>query len=302
MIDFNIQEILSQNYSEITKNSVFEILSGGSENYNYRVDNKYVCTILGRRSSIKNLEFVTEYTNFLARHKMLSLHILPNIHGKFYIEIENDIVILQPFLSGKVLENSEITVKHSYNLGLALGQCHKIVHFKNFTPHRQTVTNLQHLTNYLQNIETDNLLTKLSIYLETEYSKNFHEDYIPIHGDLFEDNVLFDIDGNLVAIIDFHFAENFSRYFDLGTVLCNWVKIEEYTSWNKILQNDIWQEFERGYIQSNLAIDKNILLYWAIYSAVRFFVTRHQDYGSNNPTRLNPNVMLNKCKIFEKII
>jgi homoserine kinase type II len=228
-------------YTSLTKAQASEILSlypfekieildiipmgHGISNSNFKVvlsDNTLLLLKISNDKSLKEIEQELIILDLLkSQNYPYSLAPYQTKNKRLAYEYENLHGVVFPFVHGHV---ASIDKKHCFLIGQALGQLHllsqpllknpQIRHYSEIGFH------LQSISHYCQSPTALEPFKKsfMSIF-DDDFIQQVAQSKLPqgvIHGDLYFDNVLFDDNDNIVAILDFEQAGIGSMLLDIG--------------------------------------------------------------------------------------
>jgi len=268
----NVQEIADA-YG-LGKVQSYKILSGGSENTNYRVEterDKYVFTICEQKTPQGAVELAKLLTH-LGAHNFTTSKIIPTAKGENVSIWQGKPILVKSYLEGKISE--DFSPRLLQFLGAELGALHKIpapdylpkiinygmeyfVDVKDYAPNS---------TFYQWLLETQNYIQK---YLINDLPKAL------IHSDIFYSNVIVSSDEQSAVIMDFEEATYYYRVFDIGMMivgLCTENLTVNFTKAQDILQ---------GYQSVNplSAAELKALPAATVYAAAATAFWRHRQFN-----------------------
>jgi homoserine kinase type II len=297
-----------QSYQEIVE---------GIDNSNFIINTskgKFILTIFESRINSCDLPFFINLKLHLAKKHICCPCPVINNHQQVISEFKNKESVIVSFLSGKTLTPSangyyqSITIKHCQEVAKILAKMHLAVDdFKGNRINDLAINNFRNLFNKFANRLDDfqlglkDQLSKDLTMLEDLWQKNYQPS-MPIkacHLDLFPDNVFFDQDHNLSAVIDFYFAGNELLIYDLAIIINAWCFDEINFNQQKYLaivnyyqQLRILNEDEQKFLPIALAC-----------ASMRFLLTRLHDYFFTDKNSLvkikDPKEYLMKLNYFK---
>ena len=262
---FNLEEFIN-----------FKGISSGVTNSNYLInmsDSKYILTIF-EHNKIDELPFYVDLMTFLSKQNFLCPVPITNRDGEALSILKDKPALMVSFLEGK--ERTSRDSKCSYLVGEYLAKLHLTA--KKFSKINKNPRDLNWMSEMFLNIQKYlSSEDKKIIELEIHYQKEFNREDLPrgiIHGDLFQDNVLF-LDDNVSGIIDFYYACNEIFIYDVAITINDWC-IDKDGKINKLM----FLEFLKGYESVRTLLSKeydylNIALRMA---ALRFWLSRLGDF------------------------
>jgi homoserine kinase type II len=292
----------------------FQEIIAGIDNSNYIIttdQSKFILTIFEERLKNENIEFFINLKNFLAENQIICPKAIKNKSGNITGEIKGKKFAIISFLKGKMLSpNSKgyypnISIKHCEQLGDQLGKIHRII--PNFQQSRHNdldINGMEKIFNKFQ-LQLKILGIKDEIAQYINQCRNINTSNLKkqvIHSDIFPDNVFFDEGDNLSGIIDFYFAGNDFLIYDLAVVINAWC-FDGDNFFIPEKENAIIKHYENN--RQLTAIEKEIFNNMKLKAALRFFLTRLQDFFNTSEDSLvkvkNPKEYLEKIRYWHNI-
>jgi len=196
----------------------YKLLSGGSENTNYRIKtskDEYILTICEQKS-------VTEATNLarllvhLNENKFNTSQIIQTKNGAWAGDFEGKPLLLKTFIKGII--TPDFSNKQMEKLGSDLAALHTL-EAPEFVP-RKLGYGIEHFPE-AQTHAPDAPFAKW-LKSTTNYIQSFIQDGLPkalIHGDIFYNNIITNTKTGQVTIMDFEEATYYYRVYDIGMTL-----------------------------------------------------------------------------------
>lgn len=276
LIEADIKKIFRQ-YSIATIDS-FVILSGGSENTNYKIwseNRKFVLTICEQKT-LENALDLALLLDHLAKHDFETSEVIPNNSGELVSIWNGKPVMLKVFLEGDIIEDlpNQILV----NLGVKMGELHRISppsYLPKVLSYGQEYFN--ETKQYSINSSFDYWLSEIHRYILPYFSSNLPKALI--HSDIFYSNVIVNKKKQCACIMDFEEAANYYRIFDIGMTIvglcCEKGKVNlEKTGF-----------LLKGYQQiiDLQEVEKKALQAFTVYAAAAMTFWRHRNFNHTNP-------------------
>lgn len=276
LIEADIKKIFRQ-YSIATIDS-FVILSGGSENTNYKIwseNRKFVLTICEQKT-LENALDLALLLDHLAKHDFETSEVIPNNSGELVSIWNGKPVMLKVFLEGDIIEDlpNQILV----NLGVKMGELHRISppsYLPKVLSYGQEYFN--ETKQYSINSSFDYWLSEIHRYILPYFSSNLPKALI--HSDIFYSNVIVNQKKECACIMDFEEAANYYRIFDIGMTIvglcCEKGKVNlEKTGF-----------LLKGYQQiiDLQEVEKKALQAFTVYAAAAMTFWRHRNFNHTNP-------------------
>lgn len=269
-------EILKQ-YDIETIDS-FSLLSGGSENTNYKVrsgNRKFVLTICEQKT-FANANDLAHLLAHLAKHDFETSKVIPNNSGDLVSLWNEKPIMLKNFLDGEIIEDLPNQIIE--NIGFKMGELHQIA-VPDYLP-----KGLNYGQEYFHETSQYASNSSFTSWLETihEYIKPYFNENLPnalIHSDIFYSNVIVNENSQSACIMDFEEAANYYRIFDVGMTIVG------LCSENKKLNLEKMGYLLKGY-QQIIALqeaEKKALQAFTVYAAAAMTFWRHRNFNHTNP-------------------
>jgi homoserine kinase type II len=210
----DIKEIV-RNYGLIVNH--FEPFGGETANSSYLLETdqeSYILTVFLEKT-FTNVTKMGQLLLLLGEYKFPSTRLIPLLTGEPALLYKEKPIILKRYISGQVCE--DLNESMLYQIGEAMAKLHQIPDL-DFLPnqHAYGLELFSSVINCNINREYESWLEEQLRYFEQKLPSELPRG--PIHGDLFDENILFD-DENLKAIIDFEDACYYYKLFDLGMAI-----------------------------------------------------------------------------------
>ena len=195
-----------------------EPMKEGQVNYNYLLETekeKYVLTIFNKKNydEIITLVGILEH---LSEKKFPSSKLVETVNGDLFDTYQKQYVIMKKYIEGEIIEN--LNEKQLFKVGKILAELHNI-DVPSFVPDKYPYGIESFEQVYVKKAEDEEYikwLQKKEKYLKENISNGLPK--VLIHGDVFYDNLLWK-NGMLAALIDFEYACNYYKIFDIGTAI-----------------------------------------------------------------------------------
>ena len=263
-------------------------IAEGVENSNFLVETtagRFILTIYERRVREDELPYFLGLMQWLAQHDYPSAEPMPGRDGRLYRPIRGKPAALVEFLNG--LSVRRPTAAHCREAGAGMAWLHQAA--AGFAGRR---------VNDLGQAAWAPLFSRLGgaaeglkpglaavVAADLETFARAWPSGLPsgaIHADLFPDNVFFQ-GGQFAAAIDFYFACDDALAYDLAVALNAWC-FEPDGSFNVTLARSLIAGYESRRPLSAAEREALPILAWG--AAMRFFLTRLNDWGSTPPGAL----------------
>ncbi len=214
--DISIKNIFEQyDVGEILE---YKLLSGGSENTNYRIKaskNEYILTICEQKSE-KEASNLARLLVHLNKNEFNTSKIISTKKGAWNGAFEGKPILLKTFIKGTI--TPDFTHQQMEKLGKDLANLHHI-EAPDFVP-RCLGYGIEHFAE-TQAHAPDAPFTKW-LKPTTKYIQSFIKDDLPkalIHSDIFYNNIITNQETGQVTIMDFEEAAYYYRVYDIGMTL-----------------------------------------------------------------------------------
>jgi len=208
---------------DLSKTLNYKLLTGGSENTNYKIKTSnatYVLTICEQKSKPEALN-LARLLVYLNENGFPTSEVVSNKKGALISEFEGKPILLKKYIHGTV--TSTFSNAQMAAIGKQLAKLNRIQPL-DFIP-TQVGYGIQHFTK----VETHSPNAPFCKWLmETkDYISQYRTDALPkalTHSDLFWSNIIIDTDTDEVTIMDLEEATYYYRIFDIGMTLvgtCN---------------------------------------------------------------------------------
>lgn len=311
------QHLEKYDIGELVK--ITEIVDG-IDNSNFIIEtkkNKFILTIFEKRINPADLPFFINLKKHLACKNISCPAPIVDKSGQMINKIANKDSVIVSFLQGKTLRPDTngyyltITNKHCQEVGRTLAKMHLAVDdFKDYRANDLGINNFSKLFNKFSNLVEDyqaNLkaeITENINFLEQTWNRHKTSEMPSgaMHLDLFADNVFFDDQQNLSGVIDFYFAGNELKIYDLAITINAWCFDElNFNQQKFLIMLDSYQQ-----IRKITNIELNFLNIALATASMRFLLTRLHDMFFTNKNSLvtvkNPQEYLQKFRFFKNKI
>lgn len=255
-----------------------KLLSGGSENTNYKVDavnGKYVVTICEQKSVRQTMELV-QLLEHLESHGFETSRIIRNANKEPITLWNGKPVVIKKFVEGKTLEHLSNYLLEL--LGVELGKLHKI-EAPDYLPKQLRIGKEQFVKvkEYAANSSFDIWLSKKLDYVSSYFSPSLPKTLI--HSDVFCDNVIVDADERSVVLMDFEEAVYNYRIFDIGMTIIGVCGKESKIDFKKA------EHLLKGYQEEVqlLDIEAKALQAFTVYAGAAMTFWRHMNFNHTVP-------------------
>lgn len=216
LTDNSVLDILSP-YGIQTIDS-FRLLSGGSENSNYRVktpNGDYVVTI-SEQKSLDDANELASLLEYLEVNNFSSSKIVKTTDKEAITLWNSKPVMVKEYLDGDIVNDLSLLLLTS--LGEQLASLH-LLPAPDYLPKTLSygVEKFDEIKAYTPDSDFFKWLKKTQAYIESFISEELP--YAMIHSDIFSDNIIVSKNGKVATIMDFEEATYYYRLFDLGMMI-----------------------------------------------------------------------------------
>jgi homoserine kinase type II len=305
---------LQKNYKLNKLTSFIEIIEG-IDNSNFILNfeqQRFILTIFENRIKKDDLPFFVNLKLHLANKNIpCPKPIATCFSCQIITEIKSKSSIIVSFLQGAILKPradgiySNITSHHCFEVGKILAKMHLAsTDFKESRINDLGILGWEKLFNQFSHLIKGyeiGLATKITEILNF-LNINWQHD-LPsgvTHLDLFPDNVFFDSQNKVSAVIDFYFAATDSFIYDFAVTVNAWCFDE-----NNHFDTQKFADLMRGYniFRNFSTLELNFLKIALTGAALRFFLTRLNDWFFTPKDSLvkvkNPREYLEKLEFFK---
>lgn len=288
----------------------FQTLEGilqGVENTNYHVftdQGRYILTIFESRIDESSLPFIFSFAEHLATQDITCPVPYHNKHDQNTGRIQGKPAALTKFLSGRDVNDENITVAHCTALGSYLARMHKAA--ESFTAQRENPVGMSAWQAFSQKTKArahevevglaELIDTELAA-LESEWPSDLPKG--AVHVDLFPDNVFFE-DYRLSGVIDFYFSCIDMFAYDLAVVVNAWC-FDEHHCFQQDRYNALLAAYED--VRRLSLNEKQALPVLCRGAAIRFLMTRLNDWlfhpADAMVTPKDPKAYISRLKFFK---
>lgn len=256
----------------------FTLLSGGSENTNYKIlseTGKFVLTICEQKTldDAMNLAHLLEH---LAKYDFETSKVVHSVSSELVSTWNGKPVMLKIFLDGEIIEDLPHPIVE--NVGFKMGELHRITP-PSYLPKKLSYGQeyFHEAGQYAPNSIFSKWLSEIHSYVLPYFSNDLPKALI--HSDIFYSNVIVCQNDQSACIMDFEEAANYYRIFDIGMTivgLCSEmdkVNLEKMGCLLKGYQQII--ELEDA--------EKKSLQSFTVYAAAAMTFWRHRNFNHTNP-------------------
>jgi len=255
----------------------FTLLSGGSENTNYKIHcpkHSYVLTICEQKSQQKGLELV-QLLDYLKANNFASSLPIKTLAGEETSLWQEKAVIVKTFIEGEIV--ADLGDNLLSNLGAQLAQLH-LLKAPDYLPETLSygIERFDEVAEYAAGCEFHRWLLHIRRHIG-----NYIDDDLPkalIHSDVFYNNIIVDATQKQATIMDFEEACYYYRIFDIGMIFVGTCSFNNQFDLHKA------QSLLTGYQQILRLNESEIksLQAFTAYAAAATAFWRHQNYNYTN--------------------
>ena len=255
----------------------FSLLSGGSENTNYKIvcpKHSYVLTICEQKSQQKGVELVL-LLDYLKANNFASSEAIRTLCGQETSVWQEKAVIVKTFIEGEIV--ADLSDDLLNNLGAQLADLHRLK-APSYLPNTLSygLEKFDEVAVYADQCEFH--LWLLDIRRHTD---NYIDTNLPkalIHSDVFYNNIIVDAAKKQATIMDFEEASYYYRIFDIGMIIIGTCCLNNQLDMHKA------RSLIAGYQQKSTLSHSEIkaLQVFTTYAAAATAFWRHQNYNYTN--------------------
>ena len=289
-----ILEILKP-YS-ISEIKTYEILDGGSENTNYKIESELGIIVLtiSEQKTIEETKNLTKLLDYLKIHAFSTSEIVHTAQNKSLSIFENKPVMVKKFIEGKIM--SDVPIHLLEQIGASTANLHKI------TPPdylREVMwcgkERFKEVEEYALNSSFDIWLKDIHLYVDKYISPDLPKAFI--HSDIFDSNIIINHDETIATIMDFEEATYYFRVFDIAMLiisLCIENKSINFTRVDFVI---------RGYSKNIQITEKEmqVLQPFTVYAAAGVAFWRHKNFNYTKPDKYLKDTFLEMKDLADSI-
>jgi homoserine kinase type II len=256
----------------------FQILDGGSENTNYKIDSevgKIVLTI-SEQKTIQEAQHLAELLDHLKKNNFDTSELVHTSQNKSLTKYKNKPVMVKRYLEGKIM--SDVPMHLLKQIGADTARLHKI----SVPDYVRDIMwcgkeRFNEVKEYALNSSFDLWLTDTHSYIEKNIASDLPKAFI--HTDIFGSNIIISNDETKATIMDFEEATHYFRVFDIAVLfisLCVESGDLDFTRASSIL---------KSYTSVTKLTDeeKQALQPLTVYAAAGVAFWRHKNFNYTNP-------------------
>ena len=274
----------------------FEILDGGSENTNYKIDSevgKIVLTI-SEQKTIQEAQDLAELLEYLKKNNFNTSKLVLTSDNKSLSIYKKKAVMVKRFLEGKIM--SDLPMHLLEQIGADTARLHKIAVPKYL---REIMwcgkERFKEVEEYALNSSFDIWLKDMECYIDKYLTSDLPKAFI--HSDIFESNIIINNDETRATIMDFEEATHYFRVFDIAVLfisLCIRDGNFDFSRASVIL---------KGYtsITKLIEAEKKALQPFTVYAAAGVAFWRHKNFNYTNPDEDLKNTYLKMRDLADKV-
>ena len=271
-----ILEILKA-YS-ISEIKTYEILGGGSENTNYKIESELGIIVLTICEQKTNLETknLTKLLDYLKINNFTTSELVHTSQNKSLSIFKNKPVMVKKFIEGKIM--SDVPIHLLEQIGANTAKLHKIIPPDYL---RKVIwcgkERFNEVQEYALNSSFDIWLKDIHLYVDKHITPDLPKAFI--HSDIFDSNIIINHDETMATIMDFEEATYYFRVFDIAMLIVS-LCIE-----NKGINFSRVDLILRGYCKNTQLTDAEIQLLQPItvYAAAGVAFWRHKNFNYVKP-------------------
>lgn len=199
----------------ISEIRTYEILAGGSENTNYKIDSEIGIIVLTicEQKTIEEAQNLTRLLDYLKKHNFSTSLLVHTTQNKSLSIFNNKPVMVKKFIAGKIM--TSLPSQLLEQIGADVAKLHKI------TPPdylREVMwcgkERFNEVEEYALNSSFDIWLKDILLYVDKYITPDLPKAFI--HTDIFDSNVIVNYDETKAIIMDFEEATYYYRIFDIA--------------------------------------------------------------------------------------
>jgi homoserine kinase type II len=278
--DHELDALLAQ--FDLGQATAFKGIAEGVSNSNFLLEtdrDRFILTVYEARTKVDELPFFLHLLCWLADHGYPCAPPMPARDGALSKTVRGKPVAIVPFLKGMAVRRP--TVAHCREAGRGLAWLHKAA--GGFAQSRVNDLGQPAWSGMFEGHEADADGLRGGLSREILGDLALFERHWPralptgvVHADFFPDNVFFQ-SGQFAAAIDFYFACNDALAYDLAICLNAWCT-EPDGALNATAASALVAGYENERPLADAEREALPILIWG--AAMRFFLTRLQDWGS----------------------
>ena len=256
----------------------FQILDGGSENTNYKIDSevgKIVLTI-SEQKTIQEVQDLAELLDHLKKNNFDTSELVHTSQNKSFTIYKNKPVMVKRYLEGKIM--SDIPLHLLKQIGADSATLHKI-NPPDFLREIMWcgIERFNEVEQYALNSSFDLWLKSTANYIDKHLTADLPKAFI--HSDIFASNVIINDKNTKATIMDFEEASYNYRLFDIAILtisLCSKDGSIDFSRVSLII---------KGYTSVTKITDeeKQALQPLIVYAAAGVALWRHKNFNYTNP-------------------
>ena len=266
---YSISEIIS-----------YEILSGGSENTNYKIDSGFGIIVLtiSEQKTIEEAQNLTRLLNYLKRHNFSTSELVHTAQNKSLSIFNNKPVMVKKFIKGKIM--SSLPTHLLEQIGADVAKLHKIAP----PDYLRDVMwcgkeRFNEVEEYALNSSFDIWIKDILLYVDKYITSDLPKAFI--HSDIFDSNIIVNYNETKATIMDFEEATYYFRVFDIAMLfigLCIENKTINFSHASSIL---------KGYTNNLQLTEREIqvLQPFTVYAAAGVAFWRHKNFNYVKPDK-----------------
>ena len=258
----------------------YEILSGGSENTNYKIDSGFGIIVLtfSEQKTIEEAQNLTRLLNYLKRHSFSTSEIVHTAQNKSLSIFNDKPVMVKKFIAGKIM--SSLPTHLLEQIGADVAKLHKIAppdYLRDIMWCGKERFN--EVEEYALNSSFDIWIKDILLYVDKYITPDLPKAFI--HSDIFDSNIIVNHDETMATIMDFEEATYYFRIFDIAMLLIG-LCIE-----NKTINFSHASSILKGYTNNIQLTEREIqvLQPFTVYAAAGVAFWRHKNFNHVKPDK-----------------
>ena len=258
----------------------YEILGGGSENTNYKIDSEFGIIVLtiSEQKTIEEAQNLTRLLNYLKRYNFSTSELIHTAQNKSLSIFNNKPVMVKKFIAGKIM--SSLPIHLLEQIGADVAKLHKIA------PPDYLLDvmwcgkeRFNEVEEYALNSSFDIWIKDILLYVDKYITPDLPKAFI--HSDIFDSNIIVNHDETKATIMDFEDATYYFRIFDIAMLFIG-LCIE-----NKTINFSYASSILKGYTNNIQLTEREIQILqpFTVYAAAGVAFWRHKNFNHVKPDK-----------------
>lgn len=264
----------------ISKIKSYEILGGGSENTNYKIDSELgiIVLTLSEQKTIEDTRNLTKLLDYLKKNNFATSELVRTSQNKALSIFNKKPVMVKKFIEGKIMPCLPTHLLEQ--IGADVAKLHKI------KPPGYLgkimwcgKERFKEVEEYALNSSFDMWIKDMLLYINKYITPDLPKAFI--HSDIFDSNIIVSHDETRATIMDFEEATYYFRIFDIAMLIIG-LCIE-----NKTINFSYASSILKGYTNSTQLTEKElqVLQPFTVYAAAGVAFWRHKNFNNTKPNK-----------------